>query len=121
VATVEALMKSHLALALASALVAFIPASASAQSQNEEQACMNDAFTVCGHAIPDRDRVAACLAQNINRISAGCRTVMARYSKPGAAPARRGRAYEQQEDRDDRGEQFFRDDGYDRRSRYGRY
>ena len=46
---------------------------------------MNDAFSVCGHAIPDRDRVAACLAQNINRISVACRTVMQRYSKPMTA------------------------------------
>lgn len=116
-------MKSHLALAVASALVAFVPASSLAQSQEEQQACMNDAFTVCSHAIPDRDRVAACLAQNINRISAGCRMVMARYSKPSAAPARRGRGFEP-EDREDRGDQFFRNDGFERnerRDRYGRY
>ena len=78
-------MKSHFALALA--LVAFIPASALAQSQDEQNACMNDAFTVCGDAIPDRDRVAACLAQNINRISAPCRTVMQRYPNPAQTPA----------------------------------
>ena len=85
-------MKSHFALALA--LVAFIPAFALAQSQDEQQACMNDAFTVCGDAIPDRDRVAACLAQNINRISAPCRTVMQRYPSPSQqqpATARRER------------------------------
>jgi hypothetical protein len=45
---------------------------------------MNDAFNVCGHAIPDGDRVAACLAQNISRISAPCRTLMNRYAKPSA-------------------------------------
>ena len=45
---------------------------------------MNDAFNVCGDAIPDRDRVAACLAHNIKRISAPCRTVMLRYPKPAA-------------------------------------
>ncbi len=114
-------MKSHFALALA--LFAFVPATALAQSQDEQQACMNDAFSVCGHAIPDRDRVAACLAQNINRISPGCRMVMARYPKPGAAPTRRDRSFEQ-EDRYDRGDQFFRNDGFERngrRDRYGRY
>ena len=117
-------MKSHLALALASALVAFIPVSASAQSQDEQNACMNDAFSICSHAIPDRDRVAACLAQNINRISAGCRMVMARYSKPGSTSARRDRGGYEPEDRNDRGDQFFRNDGFernDRRDRYGRY
>jgi hypothetical protein len=73
-------MKVHIALAFA--FFALAPTAATAQSQDDQNACMNDAFSVCGHAIPDRDRVAACLAQNINRISAGCRTVMQRYSKP---------------------------------------
>lgn len=82
-------MKSHFALALA--LVAFMSVPALAQSQEEQNACMNDAFTVCGDAIPDRDRVAACLAQNINRISVACRTVMQRYSAPAPASARRER------------------------------
>ena len=52
---------------------------------------MNDAFTICGHAIPDRERVGACLAQNINRISSPCRTVMLRYSRTNQ-PATASRA-----------------------------
>jgi hypothetical protein len=67
--------------ALAFALFALAPVAASAESQDEQNACMNDAFSVCGHVIPDRERVGACLAQNINRISSGCRTVMQRYAK----------------------------------------
>jgi hypothetical protein len=114
-------MKFRFALALA--LTAFVPAAATAQSQEEQQACMNDAFTVCGDAIPDRGRVAACLAQNINRISAPCRAVMARYSKPGTgSSSRRERVIEQ--DREDRGDQFDRPDRWDQndqRGRYGRY
>jgi hypothetical protein len=118
-------MKSY--FALAAVLFAFVPASALAQSQEEQQACMNDAFTICGNAIPDRDRVAACLAQNINRISAPCRMVMARYSKPGATSSRRERVIEQddhyQGDRYDRGgDQFDRPDQFDQRGgRSGRY
>ena len=115
-------MKSH--FALAAVLIAFIPVTALAQSQEDQQACMNDAFTVCGHAIPDRDRVAACLAHNINRLSAPCRMVMARYSKSGSATARRERV--DQGDRYDRGgDQFDRSerwDPYDQRGgRYSRY
>lgn len=71
-------------LVMAVAFVAFAPVGAAADSQSEQQACIGDAFSVCGHAIPDRDRVAACLAQNISRISAGCRTVMQRYARPMA-------------------------------------
>lgn len=115
-------MKSHFALAMA--LAAFVPAAALAQSQDEQQACMNDAFTVCGHAIPDRDRVASCLAQNFSRISPGCRMVMARYGK---APSRRERMVEP-DDRYNRGydrdDQFYRDDWFgrtERRDPYGRY
>ena len=77
-------MKIKLAIVLA--LFALAPVAASAETQDEQNACMNDAFNVCGEAIPDRDRVAACLARNIKRISPACRTVMNRYSK--GSPAR---------------------------------
>jgi hypothetical protein len=74
--------------ALAIAILAIAPVTATAQSQDEQNACMDDAFNVCGHAIPDRDRVAACLAANLKRISNECRTVMLRYSKPAAPQPR---------------------------------
>jgi hypothetical protein len=67
--------------AIAFAFFALAPVTASAETQEEQNACMNDAFTICGHAIPDRERVGACLAQNINRISSPCRIVMQRYSR----------------------------------------
>ena len=79
-------------VALAFAFLALAPAAASAaESQDEQSACMSDAFSVCGHAIPDRNRVAACLAQNLNRLSAPCRTVMLRYSKSAPMTATRAR------------------------------
>ncbi len=84
-------------IALAAAIIALSPLAASAASQEEEQACMGDAMSICGDAIPDHGRVAACLARNINTISGPCRTVMMRYQKPAAAsnvskpaPATRG-------------------------------
>ena len=81
-------MKIQTALALVLSLVFFtlVPAAASAETPDEQNACMSDAFNICGHAIPDRDRVAACLGQNMNRISVACRTVMQRYSKSMTAP-----------------------------------
>ena len=90
-------MKSHLALAFAAtlALIALTPAASLAQSQEEQQACMDDAFRFCGHAIPDRDRVAGCLSENFNRISIACRAVMQRYSNARTTtPARRERVYD---------------------------
>jgi hypothetical protein len=83
----EGPMKAPIALTFA--LLAFAPVAASAESQEDQMACMNDAFNVCGYAIPDRDRVAACLVQNISRISGECRAVLARYSRP--ANGRRSR------------------------------
>jgi hypothetical protein len=59
-----------------------VPMAATAETPEERQACTDDAFNVCGDAIPDRDRVAACLARNISRISDACRTVMLRYQTP---------------------------------------
>ena len=76
-------MKIQVALALV--VFALVPTAASAETPDEQNACMNDAFNVCGHAIPDRDRVAACLAQNITRLSAPCRTVMQRHSRSTAS------------------------------------
>ncbi len=70
--------------ALAVAIVALAPLTASAHSQDEQQACMNDAFTFCGDYIPDRGRVAACLAAKKAQISSACRAVMARYAPPGS-------------------------------------
>jgi hypothetical protein len=72
-------MKIKIAVALA--FFAMMPAAASAQSQDDQSACMNDAFSFCGDAIPDRARVGACLARNIKRISPACRAVMSRHSK----------------------------------------
>ena len=71
----------RLQIVLAAAFLVLAPVAVTAETQEEQQACMNDAFNICGQAIPDRDRVAACLTQNLNRISSACRTVMLRYSK----------------------------------------
>jgi len=60
--------------------------SALAQSQDEQQACTNDAFQFCQNAIPDRSRVFACLAENRRVISPACRQVMAQYLPPDPPP-----------------------------------
>jgi hypothetical protein len=69
-------------IALAFAFLAVAPVAATAETQEEQYACMNDAFSVCSQAIPDRDKVAACLAHNLKKLSSACRTVMLRYNKP---------------------------------------
>jgi len=48
-----------------------------AETREEQKACIRDAFQFCLSAIPDRDRVFACLMENRSLISAACRAVMA--------------------------------------------
>jgi len=76
-------------VAVAFAFLALTPTAVTAQTQEEQQACTDDAYNFCGQVIPDRDRVAVCLHQNLNRISSACRIVMQRYSKPASDPRER--------------------------------
>jgi len=76
-------------VAVAFAFLTLTPITATSETQEEQQACTDDAYNFCGHVIPDRDRVAACLHQNLKRISSACRIVMLRYSKPASDPRER--------------------------------
>ncbi|MBV8836096.1 MAG: hypothetical protein JO000_06130 [Alphaproteobacteria bacterium] len=73
-------------LALAVALTA-ISTAALAQSAEDQQACMNDAFRVCSATIPDRNRTIACMVQHKAELSQACQMVMAKYAPPGGTPA----------------------------------
>ncbi|MEA2990059.1 MAG: hypothetical protein QOG83_2770 [Alphaproteobacteria bacterium] len=48
-------------------------APAQAYSQQDQMACQDDAFRLCGQAIPDERRVRACLIANKRRLSPACR------------------------------------------------
>jgi len=85
-----------LALALTAGLLS---TAAIAQSSEDQQACMNDAFRVCSATIPDRARTTACMVQNKSQLSPACQMVMDKYapattatayasSAPAAAPVR---------------------------------
>jgi hypothetical protein len=84
--------RTMLAVALAAATFS---TGAFAQSSEEQQACMNDAFRVCSATIPDRNRTIACMVQNKSQLSAACQVVMDKYAPGGnvtqvasATPAR---------------------------------
>lgn len=49
-----------------------------AQTPEDERACTPDAFRLCEEAIPDRERVKACLIANMRRLSPECRQVFQR-------------------------------------------
>jgi hypothetical protein len=79
-------MQKLLPFALVGAAL-FFATPASAYTQEQQQACQGDAFTYCGNAIPDENRVRACLIANLRRLSPACQRVF--YSGRRRIHARR--------------------------------
>jgi hypothetical protein len=64
----------HVALMFATVVPVSMWATAGqAYTPEEQQACSNDAFRLCGPEIPDVDRVTACMIRNKSQLSPGCR------------------------------------------------
>ena len=67
--------------AAATALTLLAPTLASADistdtvRQRAEQACYNDVNTLCGDAIPDEDRIKACMKVHRAQLSPKCRSI----------------------------------------------
>ena len=76
----EAPLKSLCPIAAALTLVVSGWA-ASAETSEERQACIGDAFRVCWSAIPDRNNVLQCLVENRNRLNPDCREVITKYTR----------------------------------------
>jgi hypothetical protein len=72
-------MKVHAAFALALFCLILTPGAVRADAQQDQDACMMDAQTVCGQFIPDRERVAHCLMTNRSRISPACREAIKHF------------------------------------------
>ena len=66
--------------------LATLSTAAVAQTAQEQQLCIDDAFRVCSATIPDRARTTACMIQHKAELSAGCQAVMAKYA-PANEPA----------------------------------
>jgi hypothetical protein len=77
-------MIKQVTLAVAFTLTSF--AAAFAETPEERQACTDDAFRVCQEAIPDRDRVFACLIQNSTALSPLCRHALTPYLAAATPP-----------------------------------
>jgi hypothetical protein len=72
-------MKIVGALAFLMFCLTLAPVAVRADAQQDQAACMNDAQTVCGQFIPDRERVAHCLMANRRHISAACRVALRHF------------------------------------------
>ena len=49
--------------------------------QQERQACESDVYALCGDAIPDVERITACLKLHWKNVSRECRAIMASYGR----------------------------------------
>jgi hypothetical protein len=66
--------KFQLGLMLALALAVWMwPVASRAYTPEQQQACSDDAFRLCGADIPDIDRVTACMVRNKSQLTPGCR------------------------------------------------
>jgi hypothetical protein len=79
-------MQSRITFAVALAVGLLSSAAAIAQTAEEQQSCIDDAFRVCSATIPDRARTTACMIQNKSQLSAACQSVMAKYAPGPNAP-----------------------------------
>ncbi|HTZ01418.1 MAG TPA: hypothetical protein VMC05_03715 [Xanthobacteraceae bacterium] len=77
-------MKARTVLAFAS-LAAAIASGPVFAEESGQQACMQDAMSVCAAYIPNRERVASCLISNRSRISPACRSALKRYNSRTAS------------------------------------
>ena len=62
-------------------LLSVLPTAAFAETQGtpeQRAACMGDAIMLCSSAIPDKDRIAACLASKMSRLTPRCRAQFAK-------------------------------------------
>ena len=64
-------------------LFVVLSAPASAYTQEDTNACMNDAFRLCSAAIPNEHRVAACLYAKRRQLSLACASAFSHYSHVG--------------------------------------
>ena len=62
--------------------IAFLCSTAIAETSEERQACIGDAFRVCWAAIPNRNDVFHCLLANRAKLNPLCRVVMDQYRRP---------------------------------------
>lgn len=62
---------------------------ARAETDEERQACVNDALQLCQDAIPDRERVFGCLVSHQDLLSPACHAVMAPSQAMDQPPLKR--------------------------------
>ena len=70
--------RAALLFAIAVAAVALAAHPGPAFSSEAQQMCTGDALRLCGHEVPNVQRITACMIRNRAQVSPGCRAVMDR-------------------------------------------
>jgi hypothetical protein len=70
--------RTALLSAIAFAATALSVTPSLAFSSEAQQMCTGDAMRLCGHEVPNVQRITACMARNRAHVSPGCRAVMER-------------------------------------------
>jgi hypothetical protein len=70
--------RAALLFATAFAAAALSASSGPALASDAQQMCTGDAMRLCGHEIPNVQRITACMHKHRANVSAGCRAVMDR-------------------------------------------
>ena len=79
-------------LIVATALsLATLPTASEAYTPDQQQACSDDAFRLCGAEIPDVDRVTACMVRKQPQLSPGCRVFFRPDPEEAVTPVAAGR------------------------------
>jgi hypothetical protein len=74
-------------VSVAAALAALPSSPAAAYTQEQQAACQDDAFRVCGEFIPDEQRTRACMITKRTQLSARCQAQFKDEEKPVKASA----------------------------------
>ena len=68
-------MQKVIAFAFLLSLAVFT-GNASAATAEEQAACQDDAFKFCNDAVPDEEKVKACLIENRRKLTPACRAIL---------------------------------------------
>ena len=68
-----------------------LPTAGRAYTPEEQQACSDDAFRLCGPEIPDVDRITACMVRNKSQLTPRCRVFFRREPETTRTPIAAGR------------------------------
>ena len=71
-------LTSRAALLFAIAAVTLAARPGPAFASEAQQMCTGDALRLCGHEVPNVQRITACMVRNRAQVSPGCRAVMDR-------------------------------------------